>query len=338
MRALMLGAIVLAMAIVSVSAVTPAQTPYVWDLPAGWPAPRVPADNPMSDAKVRLGRELFYDTRLSGNGTQSCASCHAQTLAFTDGRGQAVGSTGQRHPRGSMSLVNIAYADTLTWANPDMHALEAQAAGPMFGTTPVELGLTEHGPWLQALAADRRLAPMFADAFGMASSAITVDHVTKAIASFERSIISARSPWDRYRQTHDNSAISEAARRGEVLFHSQPFTCFRCHGDFLFSNTADFSGRTTTAPLVRRPEDPAGYRKAPTLRNIALTAPYMHDGSVPTLDGLVSHGFPKDPAQRADLIAFLEALTDSAVLTDPRFGAPNREDARAARQRRSAIR
>ena len=124
-----------------VSAVTPAQTPYVWDLPAGWPAPRVPADNPMSDAKVRLGRELFYDTRLSGNGTQSCASCHTQALAFTDGKARSVGVTGEVHPRSSMSLANVAYNPVLTWGNPLLKLLENQALVPMFNEQPVEMGL-----------------------------------------------------------------------------------------------------------------------------------------------------------------------------------------------------
>src|SRR5262245_52338705 len=99
---------------------------YAWKLPSGFPVPPVPADNPMSDAKVELGRHLFYDTRLSRNGTQSCATCHEQARAFTDGRGQAIGSTGEVHSRGSMSLVNVAYAASLTWGNPTMTKLEAQ--------------------------------------------------------------------------------------------------------------------------------------------------------------------------------------------------------------------
>ena len=89
---------------------------YEWHLPAGFPKPKVPDDNPMSVAKVELGRRLFYDTRLSGNGTYSCASCHDPKRAFTDGRAQAVGATGQTHPRGAMSLANIGYASSLTWA------------------------------------------------------------------------------------------------------------------------------------------------------------------------------------------------------------------------------
>src|SRR5262245_5754254 len=114
------------MTMVAVSAQSPVGA-YAWNLPTGFPTPRVPADNPMSEAKVQLGRYLFYDTRLSGNGTQSCASCHKQELAFTDGKAHAIGSTGESNPRSSMSLVNIAYASVLTWADPKLTQLEDQA-------------------------------------------------------------------------------------------------------------------------------------------------------------------------------------------------------------------
>src|SRR5215510_13262462 len=132
----------------AVAARQPPPAAYVWNLPTGFPAPRVPADNPMTVAKVELGRHLFYDTRLSANGTQSCGTCHEQARAFTDGRAQSVGSTGQRHPRGSMSLVNVAYAHSLTWANPAMARLEEQALVPMYGEHPLELGLDLGDRWL----------------------------------------------------------------------------------------------------------------------------------------------------------------------------------------------
>ncbi|MBL8944509.1 MAG: hypothetical protein JNK45_15225, partial [Myxococcales bacterium] len=109
----------------------PPPEPWVWDLPPGFPEPYVPADNPMSAAKVELGRHLFYDTRLSADGTYACATCHRQELAFTDGLPRAEGVTGELHPRGSMSLVNIAYASSLAWANPTSIDLEEQAKGPM---------------------------------------------------------------------------------------------------------------------------------------------------------------------------------------------------------------
>ncbi len=147
-------------------ATVPAQLPFAWVLPSGFPAPMVPADNPMSDAKVELGRYLFYDTRLSANGTQSCGTCHEQARAFTDGKARSVGSTGQLHPRGSMSLVNVAYARALTWGDPTQVRLEDQALVPMYGEHPVELGLDRSDSWLTALRADRRYQDMFRAAFG----------------------------------------------------------------------------------------------------------------------------------------------------------------------------
>src|SRR5262245_16534224 len=222
---------------VLVTAVFPAaQSAYVWDLPRDFPAPRVPPDNPMTAAKVDLGRHLFYDTRLSANGTQSCASCHDQAKAFTDGKERAVGSTGEVHPRNSMSLVNVAYAGALTWGNPTIKQLEDQALVPMFGDHPMELGLKQPGTLLLArLEKDALYRSMFAAAFPEAEKPFTIVNVTKAIASFERSIISARSPYDRYHTNRDNDAISPAARRGETLFFSQPFSCFRCHNGFMMA-------------------------------------------------------------------------------------------------------
>ena len=117
---------------------------YQWGLPPGVPPPRVPAASPMTAERIELGRRLFYDTRLSGNGKQACATCHLQNLAFTDGRAQAIGSTGEIHPRSSMSLINVAYRDALTWANPSLRTFEDQLLVPLFGTKPVELGLQGH--------------------------------------------------------------------------------------------------------------------------------------------------------------------------------------------------
>jgi cytochrome c peroxidase len=350
--------------------------PYAWNLPARFPKPRVAITNPMSAAKVELGRYLFYDTRLSGNGTQSCASCHEQEHAFADGKGHAVGSTGQVHPRGSMSLVNVAYAASLTWGNPAMTQLEDQALVPMFGSQPVELGLQQPGTaMLDRLRAEPRYRPLFEQAFGGGADGFTLEHVTQAIASFERTIISASSPWDRYHNERDDTAISAAARRGETLYFGQPQSCFRCHGGFTFSGAVDFEGRreggevefhntglyniagalsypspnTGIYEMTKKPED-VGKFKAPTLRNIAVTAPYMHDGSAATLEDVLAHyaaggrtiadgpnrgighdnpnrsptvrGFPLTADQRDDLIAFLRSLTDQSVLRDPRFSNP----------------
>ncbi len=350
----------------------PAQATYRWALPAGVRPPHVPADNPMSDALVELGRHLFYDTRLSANGTQSCGSCHEQARAFTDGKPHSVGSTGQAHTRNAMSLVNVAYAGTLTWANPTLTRLEDQARVPMYGTEPVELGLVlDDDRWLDRLSADAAYQRLLPAAFP-GTTRFTRDHVVKALSGFERALVSMRSPYDRYHFDRDDTAISESARRGEMLFHSRPLSCFTCHGGVHFSNAmgAEPTGPPAfrnnglynlSGPLsypasdtglhreTRRAED-VGMFKAPSLRNIAVTAPYMHDGSVATLGDVIDHyadggrtiaagpnkgvghdnpnksegvrGFWLTPGQRADLLAFLESLTDEALLRDPRFADP----------------
>jgi len=362
---------------VAAAAVLSAQaSEYQWDLPAGWPRPKVPADNPMSAAKVALGRHLFYDTRLSGNGAQSCATCHVQAHAFADSRAVALGSTGESHTRGSMSLVNIAYASTLTWGHPALVRLEEQALVPMFGEGPVELGLKRADPLLMdRFRAVPQYRQLFAAAFGASPDPFSVENLTRALASFERSIISARSSYDRY-SDGDEAAISQQAKRGESLYFSPSLACFRCHGGFAFSQPVEFEGRPEggDAPLFQnnglynlpgpwsypaggrgiaemtgRPGD-AGKFKPPTLRNIAMTAPYMHDGSLATLDEVLDHyaaggrtvadgprkgigrdnpnksamlrGFALTQDQRRDLLAFLRSLTDEELLRDARFSDP----------------
>jgi cytochrome c peroxidase len=305
---------------------------YTWNLPKGFPKPPVPANNPVTVEKVELGRYLFYDTRMSVNGKSSCATCHKQELAFTDGRAVSVGTTGELHSRSAMSLVNVAYSGALTWSNPQMTALEDQALVPMYGTHPIELGLRTNDHFLQTLSSDPRYQILFEKAFPESKNRFTVQNVTAAIASFERTIISARSPYDRYHYGGEDNAVSESAKRGEILFFNQHLSCFRCHGGFNFSDatsrTVDFHNNGTGV----------GKFKTPTLRNIAITAPYMHDGSIATLERVIDHyasgggnnpdkdpliaGFQLSKQDQADLIAFLQALTDEEVCHDPRFAKP----------------
>lgn len=352
---------------------TPADT-FVWSLPDGFPKPRVPDENPMTQAKVELGRRLFYDTRLSGNGTQSCASCHEQARGFSDPRSRAVGSTGEVHPRSSMSLANVAYSPVLTWANPTLKRLEEQALVPMFGETPVELGLSGLEEVLvQRLADDERYPDWFAEAFPDDADPLSVANVTRALASFQRTLISGRSPYDRYLRS--SGELSAEALRGEELFFSEQLECFHCHGGLNFTSAEDYQGKgfpefefhntglynlderggypTPNVGLYEFTGDPAdmGRFKPPTLRNIAVTAPYMHDGSIASLEEVLDHygaagrtlpdthpragigsdnpnksmfvvGFELDTADRAAVIAFLESLTDSTFLTDPAFSNP----------------
>jgi len=337
---------------------------FDWNLPKGFPRPAVPPANPMSAEKVKLGRYLFYDKRMSVNGKESCGSCHQQELAFTDGRARAKGTTGQIHPRSSMSLVNVAYAPLLTWANPALDSLEQQALTPMLGEEPIELGLKGHEQeLLNALRRDRLYQRLFPQAFPETGDVYTLQNVTKAIAAFERTIISMRSPYDRYRWDGDSSAISDSAKRGEILFSSsERGGCFQCHGGWNFS-TIRFEGiqdlggegdprggffNTGVSPYLppnrglyertQRSEDIGKFR-APTLRNVALTAPYMHDGSLATLEEVIDHykaggkmdhpnksrilrPFRLTDGEKRDLIEFLKSLTDEELLHDPRWSDP----------------
>ncbi len=357
-----------------------AEETYAWNLPAGFPLPYVPPDNPMTAEKVELGRFLFYDRRLSANGTMACASCHQQALAFSDGKTTPHGSTGEPLPRNSQGLANVAYYSTLTWANPVLTDLERQILIPMFSEFPVELGITGHeAEVLARFRADPRYQTLFAAAFPGEADPYTWGNIVKALASFSRSLISADSPYDRY-LAGNLDALSGAALRGMDLFLSEELECHHCHGGFNFTgsirqrntvfveapfhNTGlyNLDGRGAYPPnntgveaVSNRPEDMGRFR-APSLRNVALTAPYMHDGSMATLEevvrfyeaggryiadgpyagdgrrsplksGLVS-GFTLTDQERADLIAFLEALTDTTFITDPRFSDPFAAEAR----------
>jgi cytochrome c peroxidase len=340
----------------------------LWDLPPRIAPPRVPADFPMTPVRVELGRHLFYDTRLSGNGTQSCATCHIQALAFTDGRPHGIGSTGEAHARSAMSLVNVAYRDTLTWGHPAQPSLETQVLVPLFGAAPVELGLAGHEARVYAdLAADPTYQRLFAAAFAGDADAVTTTNVAAALAAFQRSIVSFRSPFDRFREYEDDGALLPAARRGMVLFFSERGArCANCHrGPNLDGGVKTTATPSDEAPVftfhqtglynlpgrfsypddnlglfahTAQPQDVGRFR-VPTLRNIALTAPYMHDGSIATLDEVLDHyvagGRTANPARstglgplqltaadRADLLAFLDSLTDAPLLDDPRWSDP----------------
>jgi cytochrome c peroxidase len=312
---------------------------YEWRLPPGFPQPCVPDDNPMNDAKVELGRRLFYDPRLSGNGTQACASCHRPERAFTDGRDRAVGSTGERHPRGSQSLANVAYNASFTWVEAGRRSLEEQALGPMYGEHPIELGAAGHeGDLAAALLADSAVVELFVAAFP--GEPLDEAHVRKAIAAFERTLLSGDSAYDRFVWQDDRQAMSDEALRGMRLFFSPKLACSRCHEGFTFSGPVRFDGLAGEEPATHD-TGLGGRFRAPTLRNVAATAPYMHDGRFATLDEVLDYyaaggshasgqspllaGFGLSPLERCDLVAFLESLTDEHFLTDTRFSDPGKE-------------
>ena len=337
---------------------------YQWQLPAWAPRPLVPADNPMSSAKVELGRMLFYDKRLSANGAFSCATCHQQSRAFTDGAAVAIGVTGAKHPRNSMSLTNAAYNPVLTWADPMQHALETQALVPMFGTTPVEMGLAGREASITTLLGqDPGYIRLFRTAFPGQAHPGSLPNLTRALAAFERSLLSFDSPYDRYRYGGDATAISAGAKRGETLFFSERMKCFHCHGGINFTDTVahtrmeqpevafhntglyNIDGKGAYPPentglmAVSGKAGDMGKFRAPSLRNIAVTAPYMHDGSIATLGEVLEHyarggragsplrsdfitGFTMSAQEKADLLAFLESLTDAGFLRNPAYADP----------------
>jgi cytochrome c peroxidase len=348
---------------------------YNWNIPAALPKPIVPADNQMNSEKVELGRHLFYEKRLSITGKFSCATCHIQAKAFTDSKIVAVGATGEKHPRNAMSLANIGYNSVLTWANPLQNQLESQLLVPLFGEHPIEMGMVgKEQEILAMLRSDLKYPKMFTAAFGGGENDININNLTKAIAAFERTLISLGSPYDRYRYGGDFGAISASAKRGEKLFNSERLECFHCHGGLNFSDSImhdrlafkeiafhntglyNIDGKGAYPPnntgvyeITGEPLD-MGKFKAPTLRNIALTAPYMHDGSMKNLEEVIGHyklggrtikkgelagvgsenplksnfvsGFKLTVQEQRDLLEFLHSLTDEDFIKNPAFSDP----------------
>ncbi|HEX5657724.1 MAG TPA: MbnH family di-heme enzyme [Polyangiales bacterium] len=309
------------------------------------PAPEV---NPTTPEKAELGRHLFYDVRLSQQRNVSCASCHQQAHAFSDTVSLSVGTTGARTARNSMSLVNSGYAATLTWFNPILHDLEAQALVPLVGEAPIELGMANRDDLLRArLLSEPRYRELFTAAFPDQAEPYTMQNVAAALASFQRTLVSTRAPYDQH-------TLSDAAQQGLALFESERLGCTSCHGGVFFSSAmsaqdarphfennglrADYPpGHEGLRELTGNANDLGKY-KPPSLRNVALTAPYMHDGSLATLDEVLEHyargglpsatrsphvkGFALSAEERASLLAFFDSLTDEALLRDPRFADP----------------
>jgi cytochrome c peroxidase len=346
-------------------------TTYHWIKPDWVPDPVVPKDNPMSEAKVELGRHLFYDKRLSLNKKMACASCHQQDKAFTDGKALSPGVNGENGVRSAMMLANVAYLPVLTWANPNVKQMEKQLLVPIFGNNPIELGMEGKEKELFArLRADPRYPAMFKKAFPQQKGAINLSTISKSIASFERSLLSFNSPYDRYKYGGEPQAISDAAKRGEKLFFGEDLECSHCHGGFNFTDNVQHAhlafpevgfhntGLYNVDGKGAYPKDNPGIRavtgdvadegkfRTPSLRNIALTAPYMHDGSIATLKEVIRNhyalkgkavhdgkepnplrdqfieGFKVGDAEIDDLVAFLESLTDQNFVTDTRFSDP----------------
>ena len=287
----------------------------------------------MSEEKVALGRRLFFEPRLSITGGYSCASCHDPARSFSDGRRVAIGATGETLPHSAMALVNVAYNVSFGWTKPELRTLEAQMLEPLLNEHPVELGLAgRQESMVKVMRSDPGYAQAFVLAFGHAP--VTFDHIVKAIAAFERTLISGNSAFDRYVFNGEHGALSPAAKRGMSLFFSARAGCSACHSGFNFAgNWRDSQGETGATSFASNGVSPQPMR-VPTLRNIALTAPYMHDGRFATLDSVLDHyarvaqsarresppntdrrlrTFDLNSTERADLVAFLRSLTDLSI-------------------------
>lgn len=350
-------------------------TPLELDLPAGFPPPGFPEGSPLTVEGVELGRYLFYEPALSADQSMSCASCHFQELAFTDGVSVSPGVHGDFGIRNSQTLTNVVYNPTYGWANPIVESIEHFTLSPLFGDDPVELGMTGREDLLVERLKDSGLyVELFAKAYPHDEDPVTVDNVIKALASFIRTMISGDSAYDRFVYQRDFDAMSESAVRGLNLFLSERTECHHCHGGFNFTGSSVHAGsgmeetafhNTGLYNLDGQGMYPAGNRgvfditgnprdmgrfRAPTLRNVALTAPYFHDGSASTLEEVLAFyeaggrvidegpytgdgrsnpfksgfvaGFTLTDQERQDMINFLESLTDYTFITDPRFSNP----------------
>lgn len=295
----------------------------------GLPPVTAPEDNVPTPARVALGRRLFFDPGLSSDGTVSCASCHRPERDFADDRPFSRGVGRQVGERNAPSLLNVGYHANLMWDGRSV-SLEDQVRYPV--THPLEMNMTPEKVE-DYLAADAAYPGLFREAFG--EDWIAWEQVCQALASFERTLVSANAPFDRF-MAGDTHALADGARRGWQLFRGRA-GCIACHTyapDRPFFTDAQFhnTGIGAVAPkpdlgryqITKARADKWAFR-TPGLRNVARTAPYMHDGSLPDLPSVVAHyaagGAPNpllDPmvrplalsdADRADLVAFLESLT-----------------------------
>jgi cytochrome c peroxidase len=301
--------------------------------PPGFPPVPAPQDNPITAAKMALGRRLFFDKSLSRTSEIACASCHRQENAFADPRPVSVGVDGQRGTRNAPALVNLAYGRSFFWDG-GVDTLERQAIAPI--TSPLEMDL-RLGAAVARVAADPSYGPMFERAFG---GPPTPERLTGALATFVRTLVSGASRYDRYRRG-DTTALGPAERRGMDLFFGERAECFHCHDGFNFTNEryandgSYLPGSDVGRQRITQSPNDRGRFKVPTLRNVAVTAPYLHDGSLATLEEVVDqyvrggrgdestdptiHPLPLDEGEQRDLVAFLRALTDESFLRDPRF-------------------
>lgn len=325
--------------------------PLAVDVPDHFPALEIPADNPMTVAGVALGRRLFFDKRLSLDSTMSCATCHLPELSFTDGRAVSPGVQGINGTRSAMSLLNIGYVSTGLFWDGRAPRLEDQALLPV--EDPIEM----HESWprvMEKLQRDTLYTRWFREAFGIRDKReMTKELAARAIAQFERTLVSGDSRYDRVFVKGQGFPTDAELRGFEMFFDFSPILpdaeCGHCHGTVLltthgfFNNAIDSVGSLLEFADKGRGAVTGAYLdhgrfRAPSLRNIALTSPYMHDGRFQTLEEVIDHydsgghiaenydanmrPLGLTPAEKEDLIRFLHTLTDTSFTKNPLFQDP----------------
>jgi cytochrome c peroxidase len=289
----------------------------------GLPPLNIPANNPQTPEKIELGKRFFNDKHFSADGSISCASCHREDKGFSDGLPLAVGINDQTGTRNTPTLINAAFFETL-FLDGRADSLEAQVLGPMLN--PIEHGLQDQQLIVDLIRQDRSYTEAFSKGFAIKADEINISHVTKAIASYERTLISGDSLFDRYLFGRDHSVLSASAERGLGVFKNKG-NCVTCHeiswNNALFTDNRFYNigvGFKHLTPVldefiasINQGNNPDGFPltalqrselgrfsvtkqvadigrfKTPTLRNIALTTPYMHDGSIKTLEEVIEH-------------------------------------------------
>jgi cytochrome c peroxidase len=332
-------------------------TAYTPSLPSYFPAFPVTPSNPLTKRGVELGRMLFYDPILSKDGTISCSSCHSISNSFSDNKAFSLGVDGTPGDMNAMALVNVAWQSRFFW-NGRAHSLEQQAVEPI--NNPVEMHETSANV-VAKLQSHAQYPTRFKSAFG--TDQVSIELIAKAISQFERTLISKNSLFDGYPAIKENVfAGNPSAKRGFDIYSGERGQCFHCHGaaltllsnnitDSIFRNNgllsdAEMAG-TGLGHITGNSKDDGKF-KVPTLRNIALTAPYMHDGRFATLEEVVNFyatgihlnqnidinfakiseiiefygGVQLDADDRKDVVAFLKCLTDTTFINNPEYKDP----------------
>lgn len=311
----------------------PAPAEPLLAVPEGFPVPVFPEGNELTPERWALGKRLFFDPILSSDGTVSCASCHLQELAFSDGKQFSEGVEGRLGTRNSPTLANVTYHPYFTREG-GVPTLEMQILVPIQEHAEFDMNILDI---TERLNMDSSYVRASMNAYGRVPDAFVI---TRSIACFERTFLSGNSRYDQFLKGK-NTVLTAAERRGMDLFFGEKTNCSKCHGGFNFTNYA-FENNG----LYETYADPGRFRltgkevdralfKVPTLRNAGVTAPYMHDGTLPTLEAVVEHynsGGKSHPhksilikplglsaAEKADLVSFLQALTDDDFLNNPKF-------------------